>query len=172
MKTKYLGQNKIQSEYQGMFWHTFFAEDSIVPEESWLMEFVHSDNFRKSIRQEAVKQPASLTYPFLKGGFNLSNLDVTNFKVFNKAGLVDFFNEYAQSDDWGEDRAAFIAIMDEFNRLLEKQRSDKFFLISKEWFSKGDPVLNQDSEIYLYYFLIIWIDIDKGIVNVCEWDYD
>lgn len=172
MKTAYLGQNKIQSAYQGMFWHTFSAEDIIMPEESWLMEFVHSDYFKESIRAELVKQAQSETYPFLEGAFNLSNLDATDFRVFTKEGLVHFFHEYAKSDDWGEDRAGFITIMNRFDQLLENETSDNFFLISKEWFNQGDRVLSRDSEVYIYYFLIVWMDIDKKIVNVCEWNYD
>jgi hypothetical protein len=155
-----------------MFWYTFSVEDIIGQGEFSLIKFVHSDYFKEFVKPDIVKQAQSERHRFLEGAFNLSNLDITNFRVFKKESLVRFFHEYAQSDDWGEDRTGFISIMDRFDRLLEKGTTDEIFLISKEWFSQSDRVLSQDSEVYIYYFLIVWMDIDKKIVNVCEWNYD
>jgi hypothetical protein len=172
MRTTYLGQNEIRSEYQAIFWYTFSAEDIIGPEESWLIEFVHSESFKESVRPEIVKQAKSENHRFLESAFNLSNLEVTDFRALKKEDLIRFFHDYAQLNDWGEDRAGFIDVMDKFDDLIEKESSDKFFLLSKEWFDKDDRVLSQDSWVYTYYFLIIWIDIDRKIANVCEWIYD
>jgi hypothetical protein len=52
------------------------------------------------------------------------------------------------------------------------EASDHFFLISKEWFDKGNKILNPDGEVYIYYFLIIWFAKDKKVINVCEWIYE
>jgi hypothetical protein len=173
MKTIYLGQRKIQLNYQAIFWYMFSMEN-IDPEieESWLIEFVHSDIFKQMIRPESTRPAGPESYPTLESAFHLSHLAQTNLRTVNKEQLNRFFREYAESNDWGDDRAEFIAIMNEFFDVLETRQENKFFFISKEWFNKGDRILSEDSDIYLYYFIIIWINMDDKIVNVCEWSYD
>lgn len=172
MKITYLSQNEIRSGYQVIFWYTFSMENVVRQEDFNLIEFVRSEYFKEHVKPEIVKQGQSKTYPFLEGAFNLANLDSKNFKVLKKEGLVRFFNEYAQSDDWGQDRAGFIDIKDRFYPLLQQHAADEIFLISKEWFRKNDRVLSEDSDVYTYYFLIVWMDTDDKVVNVCEWSYD
>jgi hypothetical protein len=172
MKITYLRQNEIRSEYQVIFWYIFLVEDISEWEETQLIEFVHSDYFKEFVKPDIVKQTPSERNRFLKGAFNLSNLGFTDFRVFEKEGLIRFFNEYAQSGDWGEDRTEFITIMNSFNHLIENETINKFFLISKEWFRQGDQILSQDSEIYTYYFLILWVNTARKTINVCEWNYD
>jgi hypothetical protein len=172
MEIAFLGQHEIRSEYQVIFWYTFSIEGISKKEEDFLIEFIHSSYFKEFGKPSIVKQSQSTSDRFLQGAFNLGNLDITNFKAFDRKGLVQFFKEYSQSPDWGEDRKEFVTIMKRFGKLLEKEKNDHFFLISKEWFRQGDQILNADSEFYTYYFLIMWLNIGEKTINICEWNYD
>jgi len=172
MRVKFLDQREIRSEYQVIFWYTFLTEDIDNKVDDLLIEFIHSDCFREFGKPSIVSQSHIGGDRFLQGAFNLNNLDVTNFRIFSKDGLMQFFDEYSQSADWGDDRGEFIDVMNSFNKFLEKETSDCFFGISKEWFNQGDRVLSADSGFYTYYFLLMWLDIGKKIINVCEWNYD
>ena len=96
-----------------------------------------------------------------------------DFKQVDKNGLIKFLDDYAEEDDWETDRDDFIKIKDRYFEFLENVQSKNFYIISKEWFDQNDKRLRQEeSWIYTYYFLIIWIDEIKKILTVSEWTYD
>jgi hypothetical protein len=172
MTAKFWGQYEIREGHQAIFWYILLISDVSNELDDFLNSFLRSDSFRDFCLPFTVKKFPMENYPFLERAFNQDTLSLSDFKVFSKKQLVSFFKDYSTSPSWGDDKDEFATIMNGYFDLLQKEASDRFFLISKEWFDKGDKILNSDSEIYIYYFLIIWFDGDKKVLNVCEWIYE
>lgn len=105
--------------------------------------------------------------------FELDLIKLGDFKQTDKNGLVKFLNDYAKQDDWETDREDFIKIKDRFFEYLENYQPENFYIINKEWFDQNDKRLRQEeSWIYTYYFLIIWLDKSSKLLTVSDWTYD
>jgi hypothetical protein len=172
MSLKFWGQDEIKEGQQAIFWYLFLTDSIPDSPNNFFNEFIHSDNFKEDCLPFIVKKSIGKNDRFLKHAFNANNLTIADFKILSNAEILHFFDEYSKDSKWGDDKDDFIVIMNRFSTLIRKETSDKFFLISKEWFDKANKILNEDSDIYLYYFLIIWLDVDNKMVNVCEWNYD
>ena len=166
----FYGQYEIREGYQAIFWYIVQFDPAALELKKVIGNFLHSDNFRDFCSPFIVKKYGRENNRFLQGAFNQAALEISDFKIFRKEELVKFFDDYSNTNDWGEDRAAFVAVMSDFNEFLRKEGCDSFFLISKDWFKRGDRLLSLDSEFYSYYFLIIWLD--NRTINICEWSYD
>ena|ERR1700722_10508627 len=172
MTAKFWGQYEIRIGYQAIFWYIFLINDASDELDLFFNWFLHSDNFRDFCLPFNVKKSARENNHFLQRAFVQDALSLSDFKVFSKEQLVGFFRDYSTSKSWGDDRNDFVTLMKSYIELVQKEACDHFFIISKEWFAKGNKVLNADSEIYIYYFLIIWFDREKRVLNVCDWIYD
>src|SRR6185312_6173998 len=172
MTVKFWGQHEIREEYQAIFWYIFLVEDTLGESVDLINEFIHSNYFTDFCLPFIVKKYTGENYRFLQRAFNRDVLDLSFFRSFNKKELKNFFEEYAGSASWGDDRNAFVTLIKRFNDIFNSEVGDQFFLISKEWFTSGDKILNADSEFYIYYFLIVWFETDKKVINICELNYD
>jgi len=170
---KFYGQDKIcENGYQTICWYLFLVDGVYKNLNTLVDDFIHTINFKEDALPFFVKKNLGNTESFLKHAFNEEILSIENFKVFNKHELINFFDKYLADDDWGSDRGEFERILKKFYTSITKENSDTFFLISKEWFDKESNIFNPFAYIYIYYFLIIWFDSDKKLLNVCEWFYD
>jgi hypothetical protein len=172
MNLNFLDQLEIRIEYQVVFWYTFSIERVFGNEADLLNEFIHSNCFKEYGKPAIVRQSHTGSDRFLQGAFVLDNLDITHFRRFTKEDVMRFFVEYSKSDSWRDDREDFISLVKELNERLSKEPSDHFYLISKDWYKLDDPIVNVDSQIYTYYFLVMWLDRVKKVINVCEWNSD
>jgi hypothetical protein len=56
---------------------------------------------------------------------------------------------------------------------LDSVNPDSFYLISKDWYAKNDVRLREpENWIFIYYFMIVWIDYSKSTLTICEWTYE
>jgi len=172
MVFNFCGQYEIREGYQAVFWYLAQCDPASLELKEVIRNFLHSDNFRDFCRPFIVKKYGRENNRFLRRAFNQDALELSDFKTFGKEELVIFFEDYSNTNDWREDRADFVAVMSDFDELIRKEKCDCFFLISKDWFKKGDKLLSPDSEFYSYFFLIIWLGVDNRTINVCEWSYD
>jgi hypothetical protein len=172
MSLKFWAQTEIIEGNQAIFWYLFLIDNISGTVNDFLNTFIHSANFKENCLPFMVKKNRGENDRFLKHAFNADALDIEDFKILKKDELFNFFDNYSREGSWGDDRADFLIIKKKLNDLIEKETTDHFYLISKEWFDKGSKLLNDNSDIYLYYFLIIWLDSDKKVVNICELNYD
>jgi hypothetical protein len=172
MSLKFLRQDEINEGHQNIFRYLFLTEDVPNIVNDFLDVFLHSEDFKNDCLPFIVKGNLGKNDRFLKHAFSEEVLSITDFKEFSKEKLLHYFDVYSKDSSWGDDRADFVVLLNKFVDLIRTEKSDQFYLISKEWFEKGNEILNDSSEFYLYYFLIIWLDRDKKVVNVCEWNYD
>lgn len=173
MSFKFWRQFEILQGQQGIFWYVFLVDENHAGVEDPVNEFIHSDHLKNDCQPLIVKEHTNKSDRFLEPAFKPDSLSLTDFKMLKKDELVSFFDEYSKDDTWGkEDKDDFVMIMNKFIQLIPDGSNARFFLLSKEWFDKGNSVLNEDSDIYIYYFLIIWLDPEKKIINVCQWNYD
>ena len=166
-------QKEIEEDYQGINISEFrYSNPEYLSEESLIDLFVHSESFTKKSRREIIKNHKG-DIPFLRQAFEIDLVKMDDFKQVDKNGLIKFLDDYTEEDDWETDRDDFIKIKDRYFEFLENVQSKNFYIISKEWFDQNDKRLRQEeSWIYTYYFLIIWIDEIKKILTVSELTYD
>jgi len=172
MNAKFLGQYEIREGYQAIFWYIFLIDATSDSLESSANDFICSESFRENCLPFIIKKKPKEGSRFLQRAFNQDSLNISDFRILTKEDVLLFFSDYATSDGWNDDREDFITLMNGFNEIFKEEPTDHFFLISKEWFDKGNKILSADSEFYIYYFLMVWFDTDKKIINICEWVYD
>ena len=171
MNVTFFGQHEIRLEYQALFWYIFLVDNFSASDKSF-DDFLSSDSFGLFCQPFIKKRARSQNVRFLESAFNQKALEISKFKKLAPEDLLNFLNDYAKAGDWGCDRADFVAIQDEFGKLLKKETAPFVFLINKEWFKKEDNLLSADAEIYVYFLLFIWFDADSGILNVCQLSHD
>lgn len=167
-------QKEIDEDYQGINISEFtFSNDEKLKEIELIDFFIHSKSFSDESRREIVKNDTE-NRPFLRQAFESNLIEINDFRKYRKNELIKFLNDYAEADDWGDrDGYDFIKLKDRFLEFLKSVKSDNFYVISKEWFGEKDKRLRQEeSWIYIYYFLIIWLDKSNKILTLSEWTYD
>lgn len=166
-------QKEIDEDYQGVNISEFiFSNAENLSEVNLIDSFIHSKSFTEESRREIIKIDTE-NRPFLRQAFEIELVKVDDFKQTDEKGLLKFVNDYADKEDWKTDKNDFIKIKDRFLGFLENVSSKNFYIISKEWYDQNDKRLRQEeSWIYIYYFLIIWIDKSNKTLTVSEWTYD
>lgn len=167
-------QKEIDEECQGINLSEFaFSNDQKLEEVELIDFFIHSKSFTDESRREIVKNDTE-NRPFLSQAFEIDLIKIKDFRKYSKNELIKFLNDYAEADDWGDtDGDDFVKLKDRFLEFLKAVKSDNFYIISKEWFDEKDKKLREpENWIYLYYFLIIWIDEANKTLTISEWTYD
>ena len=127
MPVKFWGQCEIRVEYQAIFWYLFLVDDISGISDNYLEKFIRSNYFTEYCLPFVVKKYVGGSDRFLQRAFNEDALDLSYFKVFTKEGIIDYFNEYSKSGNWGNDGEAFLTLVDRFNEFFRKEASDHFF---------------------------------------------
>ena len=105
--------------------------------------------------------------------FNIDRIGIRNFKKVDKKGILKFLYDFLDEDDWGNDKSDFANLLDKYSEIHNQFGDNVFYLFSKNWFAKEDKeVLKPESDIYIYYFLIITIERKSKLLTVIEWKYD
>ncbi|HXH69201.1 MAG TPA: hypothetical protein VNI60_02520 [Pyrinomonadaceae bacterium] len=167
-------QKEIDENYQGINISEFtYSNDENLSKDDLIDYFIHSNSFAEESRREIIKNHTG-DIPFLRQAFEIDFVKISDFKIVNKNGVVQFLNVYSEEVDWGDtDGIDFIKLKDRFIEFLKIIQSDKFYLISKEWFDENDKRLrHEENWIYSYYFLIIWTDEISKTLTISEWTYD
>ena len=172
MTFSFSDQIEIISGHQGLFWYSLVIDHLFDDISHLFNEFIRSDNFSVDCRPLIVKNDSRINTRYLDSAFNYDRLSMSDFKFLSKYELLNFFDDYGNDDNWGDDRPDFKVILNKFETLLIEEISEEYLLISKEWFDKDDVLLSVDSNVYLYYFLIIWIDQNKKMIKIIQWKYD
>ncbi len=152
-------QKEIDEDFQGINLSEFtYSNFENLSDENLIDSFIHSSSFTEESRRERIKNHTG-DIPFLRQAFEIDFVEINDFKLYSKNEFIQFLNDYAEQDDWGDtDGNDFVKLKDRFLEILKTVQPNNFYLISKEWFDQNDKRLQQEeSWIYLYYFLIIWI---------------
>src|ERR1700761_8880794 len=160
LSIEFFGQFELREEYQAIFWYVFLVDKISPGLEMSVNDLIHSEEFTQYCFPFKVKKSWGERNQFLKRAFDLNKLDVSNFKMFNKEELLQFFDIYAASDTWKDDKEKFASLMYEFKEMFKNETANQFFLIGKEWFDKDSALLSEDSEFFIYYFILIWFDTE------------
>ncbi len=140
-------------------------------DEEVINAFLKSNAYSRDCLHSIVKEHKSNLDWFLRQMFNENTISITDFQKIDKNQLVNFFVDFGNEDDWGDDRGDFHKLLDVIFEQVEEYNS--FYLISKDWFSVNDNrIRNPEHWIYTYYFLVIWIDIKSSKLMHYEISYD
>jgi hypothetical protein len=170
---EYIRQQQIASGFQGLTLTEFSLNDTELSDINLIGTFIKSENLTKDCIPEKVKKDSQNQDSYLRPVFNDKKIFITDFKSFNKLDLQDFFNDFLAQSSWAKDKSDFIIIFNRFKIILDSTSFESVYLISKDWFDEESEKLREpESWIYIYYFLIIWIDTAKKNLLVCEWSYD
>jgi len=168
---KLLKQVQIAEEFQGILMTIFSLTDNFERADNLIIdEFLKSNSFAVDCLGEKAKKNPEI---YLRQLFDNQKISVEDFRELNENEIANFFIDYSNESDWGEDRKEFKNLVEKFKTIIGNYPSDKFYLISKDWFEKdNEKIRNPENWIYLYYFLVIWFDNEKKSLIVCEWTYD
>src|SRR5690348_10707452 len=150
------GQKEFEVNYQTFFWYLFLIDEVSEDVTTSLTDFLHSKHFKEEAQSFLVKKSKGDRHIPIGRPFDEENLFIELFKKFNKAEMQTFFLNYSEPNREYEGKTEFIFLMNNFFDWLKKESTNEYYIISKEWFNKDDRVLNDISELYTYYFIIIW----------------
>jgi len=170
--------------FQGINLNEFFinadhntSNDQIVDAFIRSRSFVYDclwDSMKKETKEHCHEQTG-----FLRRAFDFNKVKITDFKKCSKEETVNFLFAFLNKSDWGDDKSTFSNILDKYLEIHERFLSDDFYIISQDWFDKGnwsergdERLFTPECLIYSYYFLIISIDRNSGSLAITEWVYD
>ena len=134
-------------------------------------DFMRSKHFSFDSLRDCVKAEPSKGY--LRQAFNVDRVKITDFKKTDKQGVSKFLFDFINEPDWGDDRNEFATLLDKYFEIHKQFGDNDFYIISKDWFDKGDErVIEPESWVYTYYFLIISVDRNSNLLTLIEWTYD
>ena len=163
---------EVDEDFQGINLTEFtFVVDEKLDSDQIVDTFLRSDQYSfESLRNCVKSEPDK---PYLKRAFNIDGLQLTHFKKTNKEGITKFLVDFTNKTDWGEDKGDFTKLVDKYSELINAYAESDYYLISKDWFSQDDEILNDpENWIYAYYFLIINVDRNSNLLAFSEWTYD
>lgn len=171
---KFINQIQIAENNQGYYLTEFQLDSELDNSDDKIIDqFIKSERFTYDCLPEMVKRDMNNPDFYLRQLFDYNKISTIDFQRFDISGLIDFFEKYAKAYDWGDDKEDFLKVFEEFKSKLELNKSVEYFLISKDSFdSDNEKIRNPEGWIYLYYFLIIWIDRQERKLFSCEWNYD
>ena len=143
-------------------------------DEDFLNMFLKTKFFSYDCLPKVVKTNTDLSKKYLRPAFDENKIFASDFKTFDKLNLISFFHDFTNDKDMGEEFGNEIRqVWKSLSRILVAENSDKYFLLNKEWFKKGNIKVNDpDGLIYTYYILLIWLDRKNNKLTVCTWYAD
>lgn len=167
-------QTQITEGFQGFILTEFAILHEFSHDDREIIDnFIKTENFSLDCLPEIVKKDRERPDFYLRQLFDNNKISINDFKKFSKIELMNYFESFSKHDDWGDDKIDFETLLGNFKAEIENFKSEKYFLIDKDWFDKeSDKIRDPESWIYIYYFLVIWIDRFENKLTVCEWNYD
>jgi len=171
-KFQFIRQECKDQNHQGICLTEFsFLRSNDFSEEQMIDSFLHSPHFSfESLRGVVKRNPEN---PFLRQAFEPKEILIGDFKKYTKEQVVNFLAEFANEDDWGNDRDDFLIIKNQFLEILTPTQSESFYVINKDWFVESDfKIREPENSVFLYYFLVLWIDCKNSTLTISEWTHD
>lgn len=163
---------EINESYQGISLTEFaFLVDKQIENDQIVDTFIRSSHFAiDSLRDCVKKEPDKGN---LRRAFDVDKLKISDFKKYTKDETVKFLNDFLNEPDWGDDRKEFERLLDKYYEIHNHFGDNDFYIISKDWFGKNDErVIEPESWVYSYYFLIFSVDRNSNLITFTEWTYD
>jgi hypothetical protein len=170
---QFIGQESWDNEYQGFCITEFrFDKQNNLTEELMVDQFIHNSYLTSDSLREIVKQNPGK--PFLRQAFNTTKISAHDFKKLTKQQLLSFLKNFEDEENWGDnDKENFIKVKSRFLSKFDSANPDSLYLINKDWYDKNDVRLREpENWIFIYYFLLLWIDYSKSTLTLCEWIYE
>jgi hypothetical protein len=163
---------EIDESYQGINLTEFAIKvDEQMDNDHIVDTFIRSKQFSFDSLRDCVKAEPDKGY--LRQAFNIDKIEISDFKKTDKQGVSKFLFDFLNEPDWGEDRSEFAKLLDRYFEIHNEFGNNEFYILSKDWFDKEDErVMEPESWVYTYYFLIISIDRKSNLLTLTEWTYD
>lgn len=164
---------EIDENYQGINLTEFSIKACKETDNDQIVEiFIRSTNFSVDSLRGVIKNNNE-NKPYLRRAFEIDKINVTDFKKKSKEETATFLYDFINQPDWGDDRNEFAKLLDRYFEIHRQFGENDFYIISKDWFYKGDErVIEPDGWAYSYYFLIIMVDRNLNLLTLTEWTYD
>ena len=163
---------EINEGYQGINLTEFAIEvDKLISNDQIVDTFIRLTKFSFDSLRDCVKAEPGKGY--LRQAFDVNKIKITDFKKTDKQGVSKFLIDFLNEPDWGDDRNEFAKLLDRYFEIHNEFGDNEFYILSKDWFEKEDEkLIDPESWVYLYYFLIISVDRKSNLLNLIEWTYD
>lgn len=163
---------EIDESYQGINLTEFAIEvDEQIDNDNIVDTFIRSKQFSFNSLRDRIKAAPDKGY--LRQAFNIERIKITDFKKTDKKGTSKFLSDFLKESNWGDDRNEFAKLLDNYFEIHNQIEANDFYILSKDWFSKEDDrVIEPESWVYIYYFLIISVDTKSNSLTLTEWTYD
>lgn len=163
---------EINEGYQGINLTEFaIGVDELISNDQIVDIFIRSKQFSFDSLRDCVKAEPDKGY--LRQAFDVDKIKITDFRKTDKQGVSKFLFDFINEPDWGDDRNEFAKLLDRYFEIHNEFGDNEFYILSKDWFDKEDErVIEPESWVYTYYFLIISVDRKSNLLTLTEWTYD
>lgn len=163
---------EIDEDYQGINLTKFSIEvNDQVDNDQIVDDFIRTNSFAYDSLRDCVKKEPEKNY--LKRAFNFERVKIADFKKTDKEGTAKFLVDLVNEPDWGDDRNTFTKLLDRYFEIHNTLGGSDFYILSKNWFDKDDErLIEPESWVYTFYFLIISVDRNLNLLTLTEWTYD
>lgn len=166
---------EINESYQGINLTEFYFEsDKDIDNDTLVDIFIRSTHFSVDCLADVVKNNPE-NKPYLRQAFDIDKITIADFKIYNKEGVAEYLLDILNDIDyWGDnDREDFKKFLDNYFVIYNKFNDIQFYIISIDWFGEKDQkIVEPESWIYGYYYLIISVDRNTNLFTLSEWAYD
>jgi hypothetical protein len=163
---------EIDEGFQGINLTEFaIGVDELISNDQIIDTFIRSKQFSFDSLRDCVKAEPDKGY--LRQAFDIDKIKITDFKKTDKQGVSKFLFDFIHEPDWGDDNIEFAKLLDRYFEIHNEFEDNEFYILSKDWFDKEDErVIEPESWVYTYYFLIISVDRKSNLLTLTEWTYD
>ncbi len=163
---------EIDENFQGINLTEFsFKFDKDIDNEEIIGIFIRSENFTYDSLRDCIRNEPDKSY--LKRAFDFHKIKIEDFRKFDKDELSKFLTDFLNDPDWGADKNDFAKLLDKYIAMHKALDEIDYYIISKSWFNKDDDrLMEPESWVYNYYFLIISLDRISNSLILAEWSYD
>lgn len=164
---------EINEQYQGANITEFYYSNPFDSgNDDILNDFLHSNVIENDCIRDIVKNSPHKE-EYLKGAFTISEIDANDFKKSSREEVKKFLSDILLEPDWHEDIDDFKKILNRFMTYLDNLKTENYYTISKTWFDESNSKkITPESWVYIYYFIILWIDNESKILGFAEFDSD
>jgi len=163
---------EFDKNYQGINLTEFsFETENKTSNDQILNSFLKSNYYSYDCLRDCIKKEPNKGY--LRSALNVEKIEISDFRKCDKGNAIKFLEDYYNEPDWGADKQDFKTLIDFFVEIIDYSDNNDFYIISKDWFENSDERLIEfESSIYTYYFLIIIINRNSNSLTLTEWTYD